>query len=51
MSWFSWFAWRPVWTPDRGYVWLRMVWKRHVPPKDVPGACWTWEYRVTGMIR
>ena len=21
--WFRWFAWHPVWTTDRGYVWLR----------------------------
>ncbi len=21
------FAWRPVWTEDRGWRWLRMVWR------------------------
>ena len=48
--WFRWFAWHPVWTTDRGYVWLRRVWRRHVPPRDVclPGISvgWTWDYSV-----
>lgn len=36
--WFEWFAWHPVYTIDRGYRWLRFVWKRpcqdydHIPP-------------------
>lgn len=25
---FRWFAWRPVWTDDRGWRWLRRVWRR-----------------------
>lgn len=25
---FRWFAYRPVWTHDRGWRWLRMVWRR-----------------------
>lgn len=25
---FRWFAWRPVDTEDRGWRWLRMVWRR-----------------------
>lgn len=28
--WFRSFAWRPVWTVDRGRVWLRPVWKRQI---------------------
>lgn len=28
--WFRWFAWRPVHTVDRGWRWLRPVWKRRV---------------------
>ena len=45
---FRWFAWRPVWTYDRGWVWLRPVWRRHEPPRDIPGVptCWTWSHRV-----
>lgn len=26
--WFRWFAWRPVATIDRGWRWLRPVWRR-----------------------
>lgn len=45
--WHRWFAWRPVWTPDRGYQWMRMVWRCYTPPKyGVPGSCWTWNYRA-----
>lgn len=45
--WYLWFAWRPVWTIDRGWVWLRPVHKRHVPPKvGIPWADWTFDYRV-----
>lgn len=44
---YRWFAWRPVWTPERGWVWLRHVWRRHVPPVlGVPGAVWIWEHRT-----
>lgn len=47
LRWFRWFAWRPTWTRDRGFVWLRFVWRRHVPPKlGVPGAVWTFEHEV-----
>jgi hypothetical protein len=28
--WFEWFAWRPVWTHDRGWVWLRVVLRRKI---------------------
>lgn len=44
---YRWFAWRPVWTPSRGWVWLRPVWRRHVPPiLGIPGACWVWEHGI-----
>lgn len=44
---FLWFAWRPVWTRERGWVWLRLVLKRHVPPLlGVPGAVWTWGHTI-----
>lgn len=29
-DWFRWFAWRPVETIDRGWRWLRPVWRRRV---------------------
>ena len=49
--WHQWFAWRPAFTDDRGWVWLRRVWRRHVPPRDclIPSvnAYWTWDYSVT----
>lgn len=51
--WFRMFAWRPLWTRDRGWVWLRPVWRRHVPPLDLPGipTYWTWDNRVTRGTR
>lgn len=44
--WFRWFAWHPTWTTDRGWRWLRPVWRRHVPPILIPGAVWTFDNRV-----
>lgn len=29
-AWWRWFAWRPVESVDRGWVWLRPVWRRRV---------------------
>ncbi|MCE0510876.1 hypothetical protein LVJ59_17655 [Microbacterium sp. KKR3/1] len=47
-EWFRWFAWHPVWTYDRGWRWLRFVWRRHVPPiLGVRGAVWTFDHRVS----
>lgn len=44
---FRWFAWRPVWTRDRGWVWLRFVWRWHEPPVlGVPGAVWVFMHAV-----
>jgi hypothetical protein len=28
--WHRWFAWRPTETVDRGWVWLRVVWRRRI---------------------
>lgn len=36
--WFRWFAWRPVCTIDRGWRWLRPVWRRATQTKmSLPG--------------
>lgn len=29
-EWWRWFAWRPVETVDRGWVWLRVVYRRRI---------------------
>ncbi len=29
-DWHRWFAWRPVDTADRGWRWMRLVWRRRV---------------------
>jgi hypothetical protein len=29
-DWFRWFAWHPVETCDRGWRWLRPVWRRRI---------------------
>lgn len=29
-GWHRWFAWRPVWSVDRGYVWLRVLNRRRI---------------------
>jgi len=29
-DWYRWFAWRPVETVDRGWQWMRPVWKRRI---------------------
>jgi hypothetical protein len=28
--WWRIFAWRPIWTADRGWVWLRVVHRRRI---------------------
>ena len=46
--WHRWFAWRPVDTADRGYVWLRVIWRRRIQKKlhlDGPIDLW-WQYAV-----
>jgi len=42
-----WFAWRPVDTEDRGWRWLRLVWRRRVW-FDIDGlpASRCWAYSV-----
>jgi hypothetical protein len=45
-DWHPWFAWRPVYTPNAGWVWLRMVerqrWAQH---HDRAGWISWWMYR------
>lgn len=36
--WFRWFAWRPVRTVDRGWRWLRPVWRRRFQLKPYLSA-------------
>lgn len=47
--WHRWFAWRPCSTADRGWRWMRPVWRRRYQTKvDLPGPSFTWfEYAVT----
>lgn len=41
--WFRWFAWRPVFTTDRGWRWLRPVWRRRYQAKlHLPGPVTQW---------
>ena len=41
--WFRWFAWRPTLTVDRGWRWLRPVWKRRIGKHDyLPGGSDFW---------
>lgn len=48
-EWFKWFAWRPVHTWDRGWRWLRSVWKRRCQPHSyLPGPqSWFYQFLVT----
>lgn len=44
--WFEWFAWHPVKTTDRGWRWLRPVWRRRWQTKrhlDGPTLQWLTE--------
>ena len=41
--WFRWFAWRPTHTTDRGWRWMRPVWRRRYQTKphlDGPVMLW-----------
>lgn len=41
--WRRWFAWRPVWTSDRGRKWFRYVYCRPVidnPRQPLSSKCW-----------
>lgn len=41
--WFSWFAWHPVRTDDRGWRWLRPCWRRRKQSKlSLPGPVDQW---------
>lgn len=41
---YRWFAWHPVWTDDRGWRWLRVVWRR----REIPAAHITCPYTFFG---
>lgn len=45
--WHGAFAWRPVWTHDFGWVWLRRVWRRQIQKHQFldGGADFWWQYR------
>lgn len=45
--WIRIFAWRPRFTFDAGWVWLRPVWKRHVQKHGYldGGPDYWWQYR------
>lgn len=44
---FRWFAWHPVWTDDRGWRWLRPVWRRrcYISADGCPSASF-WEHQA-----
>ena len=43
---FRWFAWRPVETDDRGWRWLRLIWRQRLY-WDVDGrSCRGWRNSV-----
>lgn len=42
-GWHRWFAWRPVETVDRGWRWLRPVWRRRLQSMaHLEGPTTTW---------
>lgn len=45
--WFRWFAWHPTNTADRGWRWLRPVWRRRYQTKvSLPGPIDRWWHDV-----
>ena len=48
-DWFRYFAWRPVHTVDRGWRWLRPVWRRRIAKHDYlqGGADFWWQDAVS----
>lgn len=45
--WFRWFAWHPVKTADRGWRWLRPVWRcRYQTKMSLPGPTYQWFHTV-----
>lgn len=48
-DWHPWFAWRPVWSPRSGWLWLRRIRRRYAFSEfDGPSgyyAGWFAEYR------
>lgn len=51
-GWWRWFAWRPTWTTDRGYVWLRIISRRRIAKHEYldGGADFWFQYAVTPAI-
>lgn len=50
-SWYIWFAWRPTETVDRGWRWMRFVWRRRVQSKvHLPGPQMTWYQTAVSPI-
>lgn len=48
--WFRWFAWHPTDTVDRGWRWLRPVWRRRVSRHDyLDGGSQTWFQTVVDV--
>ena len=47
-AWWRLFAWRPIWTVDRGWVWLRIVSRRRIVKNaGLPGGKDLWfQYAV-----
>ena len=48
-DWFEYFAWRPVYTEDRGWRWLKTVYKRRIAKNhDLPcgGPDFWFQYAV-----
>lgn len=42
-DWFRVFAWKPLYTADRGKVWLRFVWRRRIAKLNhLPGGADFW---------
>jgi hypothetical protein len=45
--WYRWFAWYPVFTLDRGWRWLRPLWRRRCRRHDyLDGPQMTWSQTV-----
>ncbi|QED11181.1 hypothetical protein SEA_ZARTROSA_69 [Arthrobacter phage Zartrosa] len=47
-GWWRVFAWRPIWTVDRGWVWLRVVHRRRIHLLDYldDGPRWWFQHAI-----
>lgn len=43
---FGWFAWHPVWTQDRGWRWLRRLYRWRVHPARITFKPSVWAHSV-----